>query len=47
MPEDKPKDDKNKCAHCGAKTHEDAFTCASCGELICDDCSEGNCPDLA
>ena len=36
-----------KCAHCGKELDEDAFICASCGEAICDDCSEGNCPDIA
>ena len=45
MADDKSKD-QNKCAHCGGKTNADSFICASCGEPICDDCSEGNCPDL-
>jgi len=39
--------EKEKCAHCGHELDEDAFICASCHEPICDDCSEGNCPEIA
>ncbi len=38
--------EKPKCAHCGHKLDEDALICTSCGEPICDECNEGNCPDL-
>ncbi len=36
---------KTKCAHCGKEIQVVYLTCALCGEPLCDDCSEGNCPD--
>ncbi|NLO73421.1 MAG: hypothetical protein GX100_04835 [candidate division WS1 bacterium] len=43
---EKEKPEPEKCAHCGAELKEDAFICASCDQPICDDCNEGNCPEL-
>ncbi len=34
-----------KCAHCGKKIEKVFASCPMCGEALCDDCAEGNCPD--
>jgi predicted amidophosphoribosyltransferase len=34
-----------KCAHCGKKITDVFQSCPVCGEPLCDDCSEANCPD--
>jgi hypothetical protein len=37
-------EEQKKCAHCGKKVDDDFTSCPVCGEVLCDDCSEGNCP---
>jgi predicted amidophosphoribosyltransferase len=40
-------EEKKKCAHCGKKIDDVFSSCPVCGEPLCDDCSEGNCPTEA
>ena len=38
-------EEQKKCAHCGKKIVHVFSSYPICGEPLCDDCSEGYCPE--